>query len=151
MPDYGATERVRSFVAQQFIEPARSRGEHTVTIHAGKLGKLLEERKILSANRFPIICGAIGSPKFAKRNRIHLKSRQGPSSGLSSSATFTFAFEPDQPPPSPSQKKGANGQSESSASNPNLFIELRGILKTTYKHLGGAEAFHKAERESWDR
>src|SRR5271154_4218989 len=98
MPDYGATDRVRSFVARQFIEPARNRGERIITIHAGMLGKLLEEHNILSSNRFPIICGAIGSPKFAKKNRISLQSRRGPRSGLSSSATFTFTLEPDTPP-----------------------------------------------------
>jgi hypothetical protein len=146
MPDYGATDRVRRFAAQQFIEPARHRGERTVTIHAGQLGKLLEERNLLSPNRFPIICGAIGSPLFAKKNKLRLQSRQGPSSGLSSSATFTFTLEPDQTPAPPSTQGNSNSGAEHDS-----FLELRGILKTTYKRLGGAEAFHRRESESWDR
>ncbi len=31
------------------------------------------------------------------------------------------------------------------------FRRLRGILKATYEQLGGAEAFHCGERESWER
>jgi len=141
MPDYGATDRVRRFVAQQFIEPARNRGEHTVTINAGTLGRLLEERNILPPNRFPIICGAMGSPKFARRYRVRLQSREGPRSGLSSTATFTFALEPDDPAAGP---LGGNA-----GPKPDPFFELRGILKTTYKRLGGAEPFHRRESESW--
>ena len=30
------------------------------------------------------------------------------------------------------------------------FLSLRGILKKTYASLGGAEKFHRAQRESWD-
>ena len=145
MPDYGATDRVRSFVARKFIEPARHRGERTITINAGSLGKLLEEHNILPSNRFPIICGAMGSPKFAKSNRVRLQSRQGPRSGLSSTTTFTFSLEPDQTPNTPPESGSTPG------SNLDLFLELRGILKSTYKHLGGAEAFHRNESESWNR
>jgi len=32
-----------------------------------------------------------------------------------------------------------------------LFMKLRGILRETYAELGGAEAFHTAERDAWDR
>lgn len=145
MPDYGATDRVRRFVAQQFIEPARKQGERTVTIHAGKLGKLLEERNILPPNRFPIICGAMGSPKFAKSNRVRLQSRQGPK--LSSTVTFTFVLEPNEPANSGSSEGGSTPP----ASSADAFLSLRGIMKSTYQKLGGAEAFHRRESESWDR
>jgi hypothetical protein len=142
MADYGATERVRQFVAQQIFEPARKRGEEKVTIHVGRLGKLLEERKVLQANRNPIICGAVGSPIFARKNRAVLESRQGPAKGLSSSATFTFKLEPIESQPAQTEMRSGS-QSE--------FMKLYGILQSTYKELGGATAFHEAERESWER
>jgi len=150
MPNYGATEKVRSFVAENYIEPARRRGERTVTIHAGALGKVLQERDILPSNRFPIICGAMGSPIFAKRNRVTLASRQGPASGLSSSATFTFTLEPTPPPPNDVKPPSQNGGTPS-ASFQVSFKALRGILKVTYQNLGGGEAFHRRESESWDK
>lgn len=140
MPDYGATDRVRRFVLQEIIEPARRRGERKVTIHAGTLGKLLQERNVLQSNRFPIICGAVGLPDFAKENRISLQSRQGPR--LSSTTTFTFTLEPIVE---------RQGQTTEESSEDNSFLGLRGILKTTYEQLGGAEKFHRTERESWDR
>jgi hypothetical protein len=146
MPDYGATDRVRRFVAQQFIEPARKLGERTVTIHTGKLGKLLEERNILSSNRYPIICGAMGSPKFARSNRVRLQSRQGPK--LSSTVTFTFVLEPNEATGPGSSSEGGSTPPASSAVD---FLSLRGIMKSAYQKLGGAEAFHRRESESWDR
>jgi hypothetical protein len=147
MPDYGATDRVRRFVAQQFIEPARKQGERTVTVHAGTLGKLLAERNILPPNRFPIICGAMGSPKFAKSNRVRLESRQGPDSGLSSTTTFTFVLEPSEPASS-----GSSADSRPAPANSaDAFLGLRGIMKSAYQKLGGAEAFHRRESEGWER
>src|ERR1035437_4239843 len=139
MPDYGATDRVRRFVLQEIIEPARRRGERKVTIHAGTLGKLLQERNVLQSNRFPIICGAVGLPDFAKENRLSLESRQGPR--LSSTTTFTFTLEPIAERPGQSTEKPDG----------NSFLGLRGILKATYEHLGGAEKFHRSERESWEQ
>lgn len=151
MPNYGATEKVRSFVAENYIEPARRRGERTVTIHAGALSKVLQEQNILPPNRFPIICGAMGSPLFAKKNRISLNSRKGPSSGLSSTATFTFTLDPTELPPNtvtppPPPFGGTSGSPPQTS-----FLSLRGILKATYRKLGGAESFHRSEFESWNR
>jgi hypothetical protein len=149
MPDYGATDRVRRFAAQRFIEPARRRGERLVTIHAGKLGKLLEEQNLLASNRFPIICGAIGSPLFARKYKVRLQSREGPRSGLSSSAIFTFSLEPEQTDQGPATPASESTGKPGARHDP--FMELRGLLKATYKHLGGAEAFHRRESESWDK
>jgi len=142
MADYGATERVRAFVAQQIFEPARQRGEEKVTIHVGTLGKLLEDRKVLQGNRYPIICGAVASPIFARNNGAVLESRQGPAKGLSSSATFTFKLEPIEVHPVQSElQAGPHGE----------FMKLYGIMNSIYKELGGATAFHEAEREAWER
>jgi len=151
MPNYGATERVRTFVTKNYIEPARQRGERTVTIHAGTLSKVLEEQKILPPNRFPIICGAMGSPAFAKRNHISLDSRQGPSSGLSSNATFTFTINPIASSPNNAKPSFSQGGGSAGTPSHNSFMALRGILKATYQNLGGAESFHHRESESWNQ
>ena len=139
MADYGSTDRVRRSAAQQYIEPARSRGETIVKIHSGTFGKALVERKILPPNRFPIICNALSSTKFQKENHATLLDVQGPRSGKSSTVTYVYRLEPT----SPSQKSTGKDNS--------LFMQMRGVLKKSYKKLGGAESFHKSERESWDR
>lgn len=139
MADYGSTDRVRRSAAQQYIEPARSRGETIVKIHSGTFGKSLVERRVLPPNRFPIICNALGSNKFQKENRVTLLDVQGPPSGKSSTVTYVYRLEP-----APRAQQDAEG-------NDSLFMQMRGVLKKTYKKLGGAESFHHSERESWER
>jgi hypothetical protein len=144
MADYGSTDRVRHSAAEQYIEPARRRGEEIVKIHSGTFGKFLVEHKVLPPNRFPIICNALRSKQFAKENRITLQEVQGPPSGRSSTVTFVYKIEPVSTPSQHSSPPPASKRA-------NSFLKLRGILKPTYERLGGAEAFHRRERESWDR
>jgi hypothetical protein len=153
--DYGATERVRRFVVQHFFEPARRRGERKVTIHAGSLSKLLEEKNLLQPNRYPLICGAMTNSGFASKHGARLEERRGPQSGLSSSATFTFVLESPAPtePLVPTQAEGDGEVSNSAPVRPAVskFMALRGILKEAYAEVGGAKAFHEAERDAWER
>lgn len=141
--DYGATERVRKFVVKHFFDPARLRGESSITIHAGSLSKLLQEKNLLPPNRYPVICGAMTNSRFAERNGARLVKREGPESGQSSAATFTFVLEPNG--------SGGGQASEDSLADDDLFDSLYGLLADSYAASGGAEAFHKAEREAWDR
>jgi hypothetical protein len=140
MPDYGSTDRVRRSAAHEYIQPARRRGEKVVKINSGTFGKSLVEHKILQPNRFPIICNALRSEKFQKDNQLTLVEVQGPPSGRSSTMTFVYRLEsmPDAP-------------ITTSGNEPSLFESLRGVLRKSYKQLGGADAFHHAERESWER
>lgn len=143
MNDYGSTERVRRAATEQYIEPARRRGQETVTIHSGTFGKYLVERNVLSPNRFPIICNALRSKRFVQENHLTLTEVQGPPSGRSSTVTFVYKIESELP----SQRHVAKEGSADARS----FANLRGILKKSYAQLGGAAAFHRHERESWNR
>jgi hypothetical protein len=144
MANYGSTDRVRRTAAEQYIAPARQCRETVVSIHSGVFGKYLVQNNILPPNRFPIICNALKSAKFLKENHLILKEIQGPPSGRSSTVTFVYEVEP-QPPVSSHSSPASPTISSSS------FLNLRGILKSTYQQLGGAEKFHRIERESWDR
>jgi hypothetical protein len=144
MANYGATDKVRRTAAEQYITPARQRSEKTVKIHSGAFGKFLVQNKVLPPNRFPIICNALKSDKFLRENHLILEEIQGPPSGRSSTVTFVYKVEPMPQPPQHSSQAPP-------ASTAISFMDLRGILKRSYKQLGGAEAVHKAERESWDR
>lgn len=144
MANYGSTDKVRRTAAEQYIAPARRRRETIVKIHSGTFGKFLVQNNILPPNRFPIICNALKSGKFLKENHLVLEDIQGPPSGRSSTVTFVYKVEAE---PSTPQNNPRTQVADSSSS----FMGLRGILKTTYKQLGGAEKFHRSERESWNR
>jgi hypothetical protein len=144
MAIYGSTEKVRRTAAEQYISPARRRSETTVRIHSGTFGKFLVQNNILPPNRFPIICNALRSGKFLKENNLAIEEIHGPPSGRSSTVTFVYRLEPVP-------STGPNCSSVSPTTGPNSFLNLRGILKGTYKQLGGAEDFHRNERESWNR
>jgi hypothetical protein len=142
MANYGSTDRVRKTAAEQYIAPARRRSESTVTIHSGDFAKLLVQGKVLPPNRFPIICNALQSKKFLRENHLTLKDVQGPPSGKSSTVKFIYKIEPLPPGNSPAARP-------SNAAG--AFLGLRGIMKSAYRKLGGAEAFHRHESESWNR
>ncbi len=140
MPRYGSTDQVRSFASRQYVEPARQRGEKTVHIHSGEINRTLVDTKVLLPNRFPIICNALKSKKFLEDNRLVLEKVQGPASGLSSTVTFIYRLDdvssmPPIPPAPPTVSR---------------FEAMRGVLRETYKQLGGAEAFHRKERAAWN-
>jgi hypothetical protein len=140
MADYGATDRVRRSAAEQYIHPARARKQSTIKIHTGTFEKSLVQRGVLQPNRFPIVCNALRSRKFLAENSLELVDVQAPPSGRSSTVVYTYRLEPVAASP-----KSAH------VATPNSLLDLRGVLKTTYKKLGGGEHFHKTQRAGWDR
>ncbi len=140
MPAYGATDRVREQAAAEYIEPARRAGATRVHIHSGTFNKRLVESHVLPPNRLPLICNALASRKFQRENFLALESVEGPPSGRSSTVVYTYRLEPV--PESLSSSAPANAVS---------FLSLRGVLKNTYKKLGGSDKFQKAQREAWDK
>jgi len=143
MADHGSTDRVRRYAAELYILPARKRGEKTITIHSGKFGKSLVENKVLPPNRFPIICNALRSKRFLEENDLTLEEVQGPPSGRSSTVSFNYRIDPVVPTPRTAHARNLSTREQ--------FMKMRGILKETYAKLGGAEEFHRRERESWDQ
>jgi hypothetical protein len=140
MPTYGTTDRVRQQAAKEYIEPARRAGVKHVHIHSGTFNKRLVESHVLPPNRLPLICNALASRKFQRENHLALENVEGPPSGHSSTVIYTYRLEPLPSAP--------DSTSPAASSN---FLSLRGVLKDTYKQLGGAERFHKSQREAWDR
>lgn len=69
-------DEIRRFVFREYIEPARLRGEHEVTIRAGDV----HDRMGL-VSRMPAVCGAIGADKFQDEYRVRLINRKGPNNG----------------------------------------------------------------------
>jgi hypothetical protein len=124
------SEAVRSYVNENFVKPARQKGERTVTVHVGEVHKALGLH-----NRVPLVCLALKSKKFLEGQGLNILSMSGPPSGQSTTVTFTYEIL-------------ATGKTTSSSPHP--LISLRGIAKELFKKLGGGEHFIRSERGKFD-
>lgn len=58
-------DEIRPFCIEHFVKPARSRGEHTVTLRAGDV-----DNQMGLAQRLPAVCAALGSDTFERLARL---------------------------------------------------------------------------------
>jgi hypothetical protein len=130
MQDTHASQ-VRQFVAEQYVRPARSRGDRTFTVVAGDVHRTLGFR-----NRVPLVCTALKSNKFLQENHVLLKQIDGPPSGLSTTVKLTYEFE---------------GGEAATVKPRNPLWELLGQAKEMFRQLGGGEAFIQGERQNLNR
>ncbi|MHB8996166.1 MAG: hypothetical protein ACYC63_13045 [Armatimonadota bacterium] len=79
------SDRIRSYVNEAYLAPARDRGEASVTIRAGDVHAEMG----LSA-RLPAVCAAIGSDVFEREYRVHRTSVEGPLNEANCLLTFGF-------------------------------------------------------------
>ena len=82
-------DRVRDFVIDTYIEPARAAGQKDVRVRAGDVDKALGYRY----RRLPLICTALRSQKFMTAARVRLSAEEGPPSGASTTTTFLYQLE----------------------------------------------------------
>ena len=120
-------ERVRVWVEEHVIQPAKARGERVITVTAGDV-----HRDLGLKNRVPLVCQALKSKRLLDKNHLVLKEVSGPPSGLSTTLKITYEIGDSAPPPNP-------------------FWGLRGIAKDVFGQLGGGENFIRQERESFSR
>ena len=83
-------DRVRDFVVESYVEPARSEGLQSIRVRAGDIDKALGFRY----RRLPLVCSALRSRKFEEQASVRLVGEDGPPSGASTNTTFTFELEP---------------------------------------------------------
>lgn len=76
-------DRIRQFVLDYYIRPARERNQSTVKIVAGEVHSAMGLR-----DRMPAVCSALDADKFLSYARVTLVSRSGPEQG--STATWVF-------------------------------------------------------------
>lgn len=76
-------DEVREHCRIHYINPARARGEHSVTIRTGDVHKALRYR-----NRYPAVCSALGTKIFEESLHLERISVDGPLNG----ANTLFAF-----------------------------------------------------------
>ena len=78
-------DAIRDFCIKEYVEPARSRGEHTVTIRSGDVHTSMQ-----LSQRLPAVCAALGSDTFEKAARVRRLVIDGPLNGAST--LFVFAL-----------------------------------------------------------
>ena len=76
-------DEIREFAYENYIKPARARGEEQITIRAGDV-----HREMRLVSRIPAVCSALGTNKFQDMCGIELIRREGPTNG--SNVYFTF-------------------------------------------------------------
>ncbi len=79
---------IRHFVRVNLVEPAKARGDTSVSVRVGDVHK-----EMGLSNALPAICSAIGSDKFLAEAAVSLMAREGPQN--STSTMFTFAIDDD--------------------------------------------------------
>lgn len=77
-------DEIRGFAYENYIKPARNKGEETVTIRAGDVHDAMGLK-----SKMPSVCGALGTNKFLKQYGLSLENREGPTCG----ANVYFTFE----------------------------------------------------------
>jgi len=125
-------ERVRQHVVDEYLSPARKRGNQSVSVNVGTVQKAVH-----LTNRVSLVCTALESQKFLKENRLQLVSKTGPPSGQSTTVTYTYEF-------ADPKKEGDKASDRHDAWN-----RLRGALKDVFAELGGGENYLRNERANF--
>lgn len=123
------SDSVRQHAQENYIRPARRRGDKFVSINVGEV-----HRAVALRNRVPLVCQALESDKFLRANGLKLASKTGPPSGQSTTVTYTYELI-QKYAPSPAAR--------------DRWLELRGALKEVFFELGGGEAYLRGERENF--
>jgi hypothetical protein len=122
------SDDVRKHVEERYIRASRKQGVQRFTVNAGEVHRALGLH-----NRVPLVCSAIQSQKFLNQHGLKLVEKSGPASGISTALNLTFEF--------------AN---EAQELGEDPLLALQGVLKDTFKKLGGGEKFIAEERRAWN-
>jgi hypothetical protein len=133
------SDEVMQYVRRSYIEPAAKGGQKVIQVRAGDVHKALRW-----TNRVPSVCQALTSKRFLDQNELVLVDKQGPPSGLSTTAVFTYRLN------SRGERQPGSAAEESPAKRPSSLLALRGAGKELFARLGGGEAFLQEERRRWN-
>ena len=82
-------DRIREYVKENFVAPARSRGQTTVTFRASEVHSGVKKvYSIEQGHRMPAVCSAIDTDLFLDYASVTLVKREGPVQGASVVWTF---------------------------------------------------------------
>lgn len=125
-------ETIRRHVEQEYVRPARNRGDRGFTVVAGDV-----HRALRLSNRIPPVCSALQTKRLLQDNHLRIVQRSGPPSGQSTTVAITYEFADSE---------------ETTGSAPDLaesLLRFRGALRDVFQALGGGEKFLREERAAW--
>lgn len=125
------SESIREYARTALIEPARNRGEKTVTIRVGDVHRALG---LLA--RVPAVCQALATDSFLQSNHLAIEKREGPPSGQGTNVTFVYRLLDAEHMPAYQDKW-------------ERLLSLRGSGKDFYARLGGGEKVIQEERAAF--
>ena len=76
-------DSIREYVEEEYIEPARARGERTFTVRTGDVADAMGLQK-----RLPAVCTALGANKFEDDCGVKRTACEGPLNGANLRLTF---------------------------------------------------------------
>lgn len=126
-------ESIRAHVHAQYIEPARRRGDETITVVAGTVLRELQ----LRGDYAPSVCSALRARKFSAEHDLELIRVDGPRSKSSTTTAFTYRL--------PQRSEAGHPQPAR-----NAIRDLRGIGRDMFVAVGGGERWLRKEREVFD-
>lgn len=131
MKPTNATESVRQYARRTYVEPAKRRGQSTISIVAGDV-----QKAVGLTNRVPLVCNALQSKKFLQENHLTLEGRDGPPSGLSTTVVFRYRLLPEP-------------GDAAAIRQPSPLLDLWGAGRDVFQSLGGGDAFLRKERRQF--
>jgi len=140
------TNLTRKHVVENYVLPARLKGEKTVQVRVGTVLKELGW-----TNRTPSVFSTLSSKAFQRQAGLQLIEKQGGPASGGPSTTVQFVYRLlDDSEPLESRQFAA-----STCTNGAGLEQLYGILKDTYAAFGGGEAYLKSERtwgpDAWEK
>ncbi len=111
-------DRIRQFVIDNYVDPARSAGRTECTVRAGDVHRSMNLR-----DRMPAVCSAIGGVKFLHMATVSLRDRTGPTNGAN--VYFCFNLQPERTNFTAPMKKPASGDLPTPA---NVDLDLTNSL-----------------------
>ena len=124
-------DRIRAHVVERYVDPARGRGDETITVVARDVLAALSLR-----DSAPSVCSALRAAKFHKENALVLIREDGPPSKQSTTTRFTYRL----------LAGSARGDDRPAR---NAVWDLLGSGKATFAALGGGERWLRREREAF--
>jgi hypothetical protein len=79
-------DRIRQFVLDRYVNPARAKGQSTITVRAGDVHDAMR-----LSNRMPAVCSALDSKKFEELAGVQTVRRTGPPQGANVYFQFSLA------------------------------------------------------------
>jgi hypothetical protein len=137
------TEITKQHVIENYVQPARLKGQSTIEVRVGDVLKELGW-----TNRTPSVYSTLGSQPFMTEAGLQLIEKRGgpPSGGPSTTVRFVYRVLDSGFSANPSAKVIQNGAG---------LLDLYGILAQEFRELGGGEAYLRGERDwgpdTWER